>query len=340
MFYEPLDITLNSWNGNNSERNITSLRVPNGADAYQTIAIVNSHSNLGNYTIDGTEVSGISNSTAVTITNTGLVYNFTWIGANKTRMYLTAKDSAGAFTNINTSAIVVLEEKDDNNAYSAVIVTLEPGLTGDDGLGVNTVYRTWGPEQTEFGAHTLATDSKKSKEADLWGTLTLLDQSDSDQNTATISYPDDQVYSMVFVGAASSSAVVGGTSGGTVTELGSVTVKDSEVSQVQSKNLLVIGGSCINAAAQKILGESAALCGAAFTTKTGVGADQALIKVVKNPYLDANTSQIAMLVAGYEAADTTKAAKYLTTSKPSTAVGEIKLSTSGTVATVATAAAA
>jgi len=342
FFYQPLNITLDGWDGSGTSLAGGNIKVPNGADTYQDLAVLLTGN--GNFTIGGNAVNRTTGaggqSSLVAITNTGLSYNFTHAGTNMTKVFLTSRTSAGAYANIVDPAIVVIEEKDDNNQYQAIIVTLEPGLTGDDGIGVNTVFRTWGPEQTEFGAHTLATDSKKQKEADLWGAITLLDQSDSDQNTASISYPEDQVYAQVYVGIPESSVTAASTATGTVTELGSVTVKDSEVSQVESKNLLVIGGSCINTAAQKILGESAALCGAGFTTKTGVGADQAIIKVVKSPYLDANTTKIAMLVAGYEAADTTKAAKYLTTSKPSTAVGEIKLSTSGTVATVATAAAA
>ena len=132
----------------------------------------------------------------------------------------------------------------------------------------------------------------------------------------------------MFVSAPDVSISGGGTTTGGST-LGSVTVYDSEVSKVSSKNLVVVGGSCINTVAANIL--DGAGCSDSFTTATGVGANQALIKVVTSPYA---SDKIAMLVAGYEAADTTKAVKYVTTSSPSTAVGEIKLSTSSTVATV------
>jgi len=138
----------------------------------------------------------------------------------------------------------------------------------------------------------------------------------SGQNELEIIYHGDEVYANVFVTAPG--VTVGST--GTGKTLGSITVKDSEVNSVSDKNLIVVGGSCINKAAAKILGSDVPLCEADFTAKTGVGADQFLIKVVKSPY---NSAKIAMLVAGYEAADTTSAAKYVTTEKPSTDTGTI-----------------
>ena len=75
--------------------------------------------------------------------------------------------------------------------------------------------------------------------------------------------------------------------------------------------MIVLGGSCINSAASKIL--NGAGCGASFTAETGVAADQFLIKIVDAAKAGGSSGKIAMLVAGYEAADTTKAVKYLTT---------------------------
>ena len=102
--------------------------------------------------------------------------------------------------------------------------------------------------------------------------------------------------------------VVGGTStvssGATV--LGNVLVKDTEVSSVATKNLIVVGGSCINSAAAALVG--GAKCGAAWTEATGIGSGQFLIKGYADSTL---TSGVALLVAGYDAADTVKATTYL-----------------------------
>ena len=103
--------------------------------------------------------------------------------------------------------------------------------------------------------------------------------------------------------------VVGGTSTTTSGEstLGNVLVKDSEVSSVATKNLIVVGGSCINSAAAKLVG--GAKCGAAWTAATGIGSGQSLIKGYATSSI---TSKLALLVAGYDAADTVKATTYLT----------------------------
>jgi hypothetical protein len=103
--------------------------------------------------------------------------------------------------------------------------------------------------------------------------------------------------------------VIGGTSttstGSNV--LGNILVKDSEVSSVATKNLIVVGGSCINSAAAALVG--GAKCGADWTSATGIGTGQFLIKGYATSTL---TSGVALLVAGYDADDTVKATTYLT----------------------------
>lgn len=91
--------------------------------------------------------------------------------------------------------------------------------------------------------------------------------------------------------------------------LGDVLVKDSEVSSVASKNLVIVGGSCINSAAATALGVADHTCGAAFTEATGVGMGEFLIKGVQDAF---TAGKLALVVAGYEAADTANAATYLT----------------------------
>ena len=76
-------------------------------------------------------------------------------------------------------------------------------------------------------------------------------------------------------------------------------VTEGEVSRV------IVGGSCINQAAADLLGIGR-LCGADFTAATGVGSGQAMIKV----FADTN-DKVAILVAGYETADTARAVDYI-----------------------------
>lgn len=141
-----------------------------------------------------------------------------------------------------------------------------------------------------------------------------------DQDTVDITYHGTQAYGKLYLTAPET--VVGGGS-----TLGDVLVKDSEVSSVSGKNLIVVGGSCINAAAASVLGS--AYCGPAFTTNTKVGAGQFLISAVASPY---NSAKVALLVAGYEAADTVNAATYLRTQTVDTTVGKKYIGTSATSA--------
>jgi len=118
--------------------------------------------------------------------------------------------------------------------------------------------------------------------------------------TLTATIPESIVEPLVYISSGDITVTPGSAGGG-----GQVlVVKDSEVSSVSTKNLVVVGGSCINTVAAKILGSDTPMCEAAFTTATGAGAGQYIIKTVASPY---DATKTAMLVAGYNAADTTNA---------------------------------
>lgn len=330
-FYEPVTINVSHFDGINAYNNLTQVRFPDG-DGYTDVAVIISDK-LGNFSI-GTGARNITAATSATasmgetIAVGRLTYNFTF-SDNTTTIVKLVNPGGG---NVNDPAIIIFEEKDDNTNYEALVVTLEPGTTGDDGIGINDVVRTWAAD-AQWDEIALASDSKKTKEADLWGTIALVDSSDSDQKTASISYPDEQVYANVYVGAIDS-AVSGGTvSGGAsgVTELGSVSVTDAEAGAVSSKNLIVVGGSCVNTVAAQLLGFSGKTCGAGFTAKTGVDANQFLIETFAR-----TSGKVATLVAGYNAQDTTNAAKFLTTSTVDTMVGKKYKGTSATSAQLVT----
>ncbi|MFC1682467.1 hypothetical protein ACFL0X_02535, partial [Nanoarchaeota archaeon] len=144
----------------------------------------------------------------------------------------------------------------------------------------------------------------------------------SSRDSADVYYPtgDSETYAQLYLTEAGATIVSGttGTTGTTVGELGEVLVKDSDVSDVAEKNLIIVGGSCINAAAASVLG--GAYCGEGFTDATGVGAGEFLLKGVSDSDV---TSGLALVVAGYEAADTVNAAKYLRTQMPDTSTSMI-----------------
>tara|TARA_B100000315_G_scaffold122503_1_gene112374 strand:- start:10050 stop:12695 length:2646 start_codon:yes stop_codon:yes gene_type:complete len=318
-FYQPTKINLSNWDGGGNL--ITQIDLPDG-DGYTSISGITPNAtvdigNTWNFTADSTvyQLNTSSNASvnfeSFTFKIGQLTYNMSTTGkVNETQINL--HDIAGT-TPINVPAVVIFEEKDDNNVYEALIVKLENGVDADDGIGVDDVERTWSNDSGNW-EHTMPGDSKIQKDGDLWGTIITTDSSDSDQKSAVISYPDEQVYAQLYMGEVSASITAGSTSSASATQLGEVLVKDSEVSSVSTKNLVIIGGSCINSAAASVLG--GANCGAAFTESTGVGSGQFLIKGVSDSSV---TSKLALVVAGYEATDTVNAAKYLTTKTVDTA---------------------
>jgi hypothetical protein len=325
-FYEPINISVNRWDGSQgTTNNLSTITFPDG-DGYTTATLGNtfsygSDSTWLNVTV-GSTVSILNFSVALNSVNIPvgrLNYNLSSEGMGTTGRNDTLLRLENPQTNaaINDPALIIFEEKDDNNQYQVIVVTTEPGATADDGIGVNDVVRSWGGD-ARWDAIALASDSKMTKEADLWGTIITVDNSDSDQATATISYPDEQVYAQVYVAGVDSTITPGSVSGSSsVKSLGSVTVSDSEVGSVSAKNLVVVGGSCVNSVAASLLDSSTPLCGADWEAKTGVGSGSFLIET-----FDRGNGKVATLVAGYNAGDTTNAAKALTTQTVDTSVGK------------------
>jgi hypothetical protein len=124
----------------------------------------------------------------------------------------------------------------------------------------------------------------------------------SDKGKAVISYPGEENYAEIFITEAGTS--VGSGDG----EVSIMTVTDAEASTVSDKNLVVVGGSCVNTVAADLLGVAASTCGEAWETATGVNSGEFLIQTFAQ-----SGGKVATLVAGYNAGDTTNAAKYLTT---------------------------
>jgi hypothetical protein len=143
----------------------------------------------------------------------------------------------------------------------------------------------------------------------------ILHYTDPDEDYAEIYYPtgDSETYGEVFI-----TDVSAGSGSG---ETGSLSVMDSELqsSGMSGKNLVIVGGTCVNSAAASLLGVSSPTCGSAWTSASGAGPGEFVIQSWSNPWA---ASKVATLVAGYEQADTQSAATYLTTQSVSTDVGK------------------
>jgi hypothetical protein len=188
----------------------------------------------------------------------------------------------------------------------------ESTTTTKNSIFLNTSDSTYSTVLAPLFSNTVSTeyDTNTFDDTDFTGYLTnfgtyvLRDSSDTNQAFVSLTYPKQPMYFDI------SFAEADAVSSTSSTGIGAVLVKDSEVSTVSSKNLIVVGGSCVNSVAAKLLGSNVPLCKQDFTAAAGIGSGQFLIKEYDNPY---TTGKVALLVAGYDAADTSNAATYLTT---------------------------
>lgn len=262
-FYMPISLNVSEFakngNGNYSGGALAGFMVPNGAKAYQTLAVTRVNATSITYDCAGTTklLNGTVTSATCAITNTGFTYNVSL--GNPDMLTIKLATVAGT-SDLTIPALMIFEGKDQNNKYNGMIVETQSGSGSGAGAGVSDVERTW-TNDAVGDSISKASDSKTLQEMDLWGSLITTDTS-TNQYKATISYPKEQVYALAYIGAADSSiGVVGGGPGG---QLGDILVKDTEISSVQTKNLVVVGGSCINSVAAKLVGTAA--CGPDFTT--------------------------------------------------------------------------
>lgn len=307
--YEPQTFDISDIGTTGTETASRTLKFPDG-DGYTSFTAVgvqaNSSATAWNWTIDSTVIETGIPSTAITgdqsLTVGELTYSINRSATiNQTSVYL---NNPSTGVQITTPALIVFENKNDSSNYNVIVLDTESNSAGSstDPLGVNDVYFT-----SAAFAETLQSDSDVVENLDLYGTLVTEDSNTASQKVVTISYPEDQVYADVYFSAAD--AVIGGSS-----ELGDVTYMDSESSAYAGKNLVVVGGSAINSVAAELLG--GALRGDAFEDATGVGAGEFLIQSFSR------SGKTALLVAGYNAADTTKAVTALTNEAIDTTVGK------------------
>lgn len=304
----------------NISTNATSLIFPDGQTTLATTgdggratnATASTLLNGINWTIEGTGV------TATTGTISG-ISNVAGAGSNSVNCNFTAAKGP---------AVLFIEPKKWNDGTYGNFICMPLSTTGSTEISVGD------PAINGSGSSfvTLNSDTYTKQLVDQYGSFVQKEDRTNENGVATIWYPGSQMYLDVLFASPSTTVIGGGSSGG-VSSLGSVTVKDSDVSQVSSKNMIVVGGSCVNTVAASLLGSTSPLCGADFTSKTTVGAGQFLIQSFTSPF---SPSKVAVLVAGYNADDTSNAAKYLTTQQVDTMVGKKYVGSSATSAQLVT----
>ncbi len=323
-FYTP--ITLNLSNVNNvlqgDGTSASTLKFPNG-DGYTSITVSKNSTDGAGWIVNSALLNTSSNATSVVISAGALAWNISTTSVqNQTSVKLNTPDSNTA---ISLPALFLFEEEDDLNNEESIVVRFSGYVSSSTPIQIAGVDLGW---QELFVDRQSESNDDIYTSMDFFGSIVTEDRADSDQYVVTISYPDEQVNALLYAGELNS-AVTSTGSGSGVKELGSVHVKDTEFASVSSKNLIVVGGSCVNTLAKELLGGAA--CGSDFEQKTGVGAGSFLIQSFSR-----TGGKVATLVAGYSAADTEAGAKVLTTQTVDTTVGKKYKGSGTTVAMVDT----
>ncbi|MFA7707933.1 MAG: hypothetical protein WCX73_03215 [Candidatus Pacearchaeota archaeon] len=216
-------------------------------------------------------------------------------------------DTTDVTDNQDSPGILFVENKDKSDADAKNVIFIN---TTDDGSTYSELQSIAFSSTALTGYDEQAWDETKlTGYLTNWGTYVLKDQTDTNQYLARLTYPDTQMYAEVYFAEVGAS-ITGGVSG---SKLGNVVYKDTETSSYSTKNVIVVGGSCINSAAASLVG--GAYCTSDWTDATGVGSGEFLIKGYASSDV---TSKFALLVAGYDIVDTANAATYLINKKPDT----------------------
>ena len=289
------------------------------------------------YTSGGTETVELragSNTHFNTIfTNGGLAIYLPYEGANSSTA-LGLINLTGRATNPTTTGhddnswyLYMDGEDKDDNLLSGTGFSFTLNDNSDKNLQVQHVNTTGGNAAGEGsgGENGLEIGDTSTYEAYVKDDVAprILHYTKPDEDWAEVYYPtgDSESYAEVRL----SSSDVSFTTTSSI-----VPITDAEASSASGKNIIVVGGTCINSVAASLLGVPTGTCGADFTAATKVGAGEYLIQSFPR-----TGDKVATLVAGYNAGDTTNAATALTTQTVDTTAGKKYTGTTSTSITAA-----
>ena len=267
------------------------------------------------YSKEGAKFTLPWNATAPEAGDPGALKNVSaTIGAGPAGWLNTTKNAADGVMTPTTFLLQFVEEDKDDSiaAKGGANFTLGFNSASTPEVAVTAITYSPGTDNiVKSGTSTeiLSTDVFRNFVYSELATEILWNKPSGGQNWVEAKYHGGETYGNFFV--SSQETVFSGGSSGTT-----LSVKDSETDKIEGKNLIVVGGSCINTVAASLLGSSSPLCGSDFTSITGVSNGEYLIETFAR-----SGGKIATLVAGYEAADTTNAASALTTKNPEITVG-------------------
>ncbi len=186
-------------------------------------------------------------------------------------------------------------------------------------LGGTTSYVQLGNDDEEAEAGDVSVEGKNigrwdNDVMDHYGTIIRDPEDNADDDRVILEIPSERVTAQISVFGSEEDPVivvpsdVNGTNVTTITftpaELNMTTIADAQIATVSGKNVISVGGPCINTYTASLLGGKS--CAEDFTAKTGVGAGKVLIQT-----FDRGNGKIATVVAGYHAADTVRGVQYV-----------------------------
>ncbi|VVB78480.1 Uncharacterised protein [uncultured archaeon] len=228
----------------------------------------------------------------------GITWGVRASGANAIVQNISSASGGCNFNATKGPAILYLEPKKWNDGSFGDFICIPLTTTGTTEIAIGTPTING----TNAGFQSYQSDNYKTANIDKFGTFVTMESRTNENGVATLNVPSSQMYMDVLFTADTATVTPGTVVGGSGGQV--LVVKDTEVDSVKDKNLLVVGGSCINSVAAKILGSDNPVCGDDFSALTKVSAGGYIIKTVESPY---NAAKVAMLVAGYNADDTTNA---------------------------------
>lgn len=160
---------------------------------------------------------------------------------------------------------------------------LGPTAGGSTAEGADLVY-TFETSNTQLGA-------KDEDHRTRYGIIVKNPTSTFSSDRLELKMPGDLVQGVVKVGGTSTAG------GGVVSDTAPTVKKASEVTTLSSFNAVLVGGPCVNSHTAALKGKTYPACG----TDSGFTQDTAIIE------LQSNGANMALIVAGWEAADTKRA---------------------------------
>jgi len=205
-----------------------------------------------------------------------------------------------------------VEEDDDENIGSGDVIKFQLGFNSASTPETSVTGISYSGDSGS-STEILDTDVFRNFAYSPLATEVLWNKPSGGQNFVELVYHGEEVYGNFYL---SSKETVFSSTNSTSNSGVILMIKDTQIESVSDRNIIVVGGTCINSVARDLLGVSTPLCGSDFTSATGIGENEFLIQTFSR-----SGGKIATLIAGYHGQDTSNAANALTTKSPEISIG-------------------